>query len=43
MPHLKYPPGIITASKESKDRAETTLIQRSLNEALKQDGGSRDD
>lgn len=26
MPHLKYPPGIITALKGSKDRAQTTLI-----------------
>lgn len=38
VPHLKYPPGIIRASKESKDRAQTTLIQHSPNEALEQDG-----
>lgn len=39
MPHLKYPPGIITAWERSKDRTHTTLIQHSLNEALKQRGG----
>lgn len=39
MPHLKYPPGIITAWERSKDITHTALIQHSLNEALKQRAG----
>lgn len=35
VPYLKYPPGIITTSRGAKDRADTTLIQHSPNEASK--------
>lgn len=30
VPHLKYPPGIITTQKRSKDGRETTLIQHQI-------------